>query len=151
MCITAAKPATKNAAQKKPLAAHSVNVPAAPWTAIKAFPNAMLGSKTAEMSIMCTGNYNCVNAPHLQELPQRLGQAHVLVGEEGCRQALLAGAAGAPDAVHVVVDVGGQVEVDYVRHVRDVQAARRHVGRHQDRRPPRAEAPQRLGAWGTRG
>ncbi len=73
---------------------------------------------------------------HLQQLPQGLGQAHVLVREERSREALLAGPPRAADAVHVVIDVGRQVEVDHVRHVRDVEAPRRHVGRDQDRRAP---------------
>jgi len=57
---------------------------------------------------------------------------------------LLARAARAPDAVHVVVDVVGQVEVDDVRDVWDVEAARCHIGRDQDRGAAGTERAQRL-------
>eukprot|EP00951_Prasinocladus_malaysianus_P046897 scaffold648042_cov31-Prasinocladus_malaysianus.AAC.1 len=44
--------------------------------------------------------------------------------------------------MHVVVDVAGQVEVDDVCHVGDVEAAGSHVGGHQHGGPARAEAAQ---------
>lgn len=84
----------------------------------------------------------------LQQLCQRLGHAGVFVREKCRGKALLAGAAGTADAVHIVVDICGQVKVDDVRDVRDVQAARRDIGCHQDWCATRAEAAQRLDAAG---
>lgn len=49
--------------------------------------------------------------------------------DEGDGGARLTGAARTPDAVLVVVDVLGHVVVDDQVHVRQVQAARGHVGR----------------------
>ena len=45
--------------------------------------------------------------------------------------ALAASATRAADAVHVALGRGGHVEVDHVREVIDVDAARRHIGGHQ--------------------
>ena len=42
-----------------------------------------------------------------------------------------AAAAGTADAVHIVFGELGQVEVDHMRDAADVDAARRHIGRHQ--------------------
>ena len=49
------------------------------------------------------------------------------------RRARAAGAARAADAVHVVLDVARHVEVEHVRHARDVEPARRDVGRDHQR------------------
>ena len=57
----------------------------------------------------------------------------LLLGDERVGGALDAGPARAADAVRVRVDVAGHVKVDDVADVRDVEAARRHVRRHQDR------------------
>ena len=38
---------------------------------------------------------------------------------------------GAPNAVDVIFGVVGHVEIDHVRNVFDIQATRRHIGRHQ--------------------
>lgn len=46
--------------------------------------------------------------------------------------------------MHIVVDVGGQVIVDDVGDVRDVQATGSHVSGHQDGGASSPEAPQRL-------
>src|SRR5262245_44353761 len=60
----------------------------------------------------------------LQEERARLvGQADGFAGGAGAR--------GAPDPVHVVLDVLGQVPVDHVAHALDVETARGDVGRHQ--------------------
>jgi hypothetical protein len=72
------------------------------------------------------------------------GQAKVIVSEEGSSQTLLACTAGTTDAVHVIVNVLGQVVVDHVRHVGDVQATRSHVSGHQDAALATAEGTQRL-------
>ncbi len=53
--------------------------------------------------------------------------------------------------MHVVVNVGGQVIVDDVGHVRDVQATGSHVCGHQHRGAPRAEAAQGLHGGGPGG
>ena len=55
-----------------------------------------------------------------------------LARDERDREALLSGATRAADAVHVVLGHVGQVEVDDVVHVGYVDAARQHVGRHED-------------------
>ena len=56
----------------------------------------------------------------------------LLLGDERVGGALDAGPARSADPVRVRVDVAGHVEVDDVADVRDVEAARRHVRRHQD-------------------
>lgn len=43
---------------------------------------------------------------------------------------------------HVVIDVRREVEVDHVRHVRDVEPSRSDVCRNEDRRAARPEALQ---------
>ena len=58
--------------------------------------------------------------------------------------AQVAAATGAPDPVHVLLDVVRQVVVDDVLHVGDVEAARRHRRGDEDGRPPRLEVGQRL-------
>ena len=63
------------------------------------------------------------------------------LGDERDGRAVAADAAGAADAVHVDLGLVGQLVVDDVADVRDVEAARRDVGRH--------EQPAR-GARGTR-
>ena len=60
----------------------------------------------------------------------QVGQA--LFRAEGQSRALLAGPAGAADAVDVVVRFVGQVEVDDVRDTLDVDAPSRDVGGHED-------------------
>ncbi len=84
---------------------------------------------------------------YLEQVDEGLGKVAVLAGaEEGGRDALLAGAARAADAVDVRLDVARQIIIDDVRHVGNVQAARGHVGRHQDRLGSAAELLQRLHA-----
>src|SRR5262249_52105664 len=59
-------------------------------------------------------------------------QEDVLVdADQRHRAALRAGAAGAADAVHVVLGHVGQLEVDDVRQLVDVDAARGDVGGHE--------------------
>ena len=80
-----------------------------------------------------------VDAGHL-EAPDRLAdqpldRRHRLAfvgGRQREGAPALAGAAGAADAVDIVVGVVRHVEIDHDRHVGDVEAARRHVGRHQE-------------------
>ena len=66
-----------------------------------------------------------------------------LHGEEGPGCAGGAGAARAPDAVDVRVDIVRQVVVDHDVNVRDVEAARGHVGRHEQRRRPQRPGKER--------
>ena len=66
----------------------------------------------------------------------------VLLVEEADGLAGVAGAARAADAVHVLVDVGGQVEVDDELDVGDVEAAGGDGGRDQDGLAARAEAAE---------
>ncbi len=80
-------------------------------------------------------------AADLKQVCQRLGKAHVLVAEEGGGQALFARAARAPDAVDIIVNVSGEVKIDDVGDMGDVQATRSHVRRHKDGRAARAKAP----------
>ena len=56
----------------------------------------------------------------------------------------VAGAARPPDAVDVVVDPGGHVILDDMRHIRDVQPPRRDVGGYQHRNLPRLKGCQGL-------
>src|SRR5690606_33527798 len=56
----------------------------------------------------------------------------VLAPHEGQGLAAGAGAAGAADAVHIVLGEARQLEVDHVRDARDIDAARRHVGGDED-------------------
>ena len=80
-----------------------------------------------------------------------LGQTFVLFrAHQRDRRAGGAGAAGAADAVHVVVGRVRQVEVDDVRQLLDVEAARRDVGRDQHADLARLEVVERLHALGLR-
>src|SRR5690606_9824651 len=62
------------------------------------------------------------------------------------RHALAAGPARAADPVHVVLGMGGDVEVEDVAYRRDVEAARGHVGRDEEAKRAVAEAVERLHA-----
>ena len=69
------------------------------------------------------------------------GEQRALLGcDERPRDAARAGARGAPDAVDVELDVLGQVVVDDVRDVLDVDAAGREVGCNQHRELARAQS-----------
>ena len=68
------------------------------------------------------------DAQHLLDVLELLD---VLGRDEGQRAPFLAGAAGAADAVHVVVGLPGHVEVEDVADVGDVEAAGGHVARRQ--------------------
>ena len=68
----------------------------------------------------------------------------ILVVEERDGLTGVAGAARAADAMHVLVDVGGQVEVDDELDVGDVETARRHRRGDQDGPAGAAEGAQRL-------
>src|SRR5690606_36849170 len=59
---------------------------------------------------------------------------------------LAAGPARAADPVHVVLGMGGDVEVEDVAYRRDVEAARGHVGRDEEAKRAVAEAVERLHA-----
>src|SRR5690606_25328828 len=82
-----------------------------------------------------------VGLEHALDLPQ---QAALVGRDQRQRLALQAVAAGAADAVHVVLRHHRQVVVDDQRQARDVQAARGHVGGDQDPRLARLELVQRL-------
>src|SRR5690606_15155758 len=78
-----------------------------------------------------------------------LAAAHLVafrVGRQREGLAITAGAAGAADAVHVVFGLHGQVEVDGVADALHVDAARRHVGGHQDAQLAALQLGQRAGA-----
>lgn len=79
----------------------------------------------------------------LHQLNERAGDAGVFVAEKGGGEASLAGAARAPDTVHVVVDVGGQVVVDDVADVRNVETASGDVCGHEDRSATGPEGAKR--------
>src|SRR5690606_13558812 len=90
-------------------------------------------------------------AGHVLHLDPRLEQALDLPQQRGLvrrhqRQGFAAGAvaAGAADAVHVVLGHHRQVVVDHQRQARDVEAARGHVGGDQDPRLAGLELVQRL-------
>ena len=68
--------------------------------------------------------------------PQQIEVADVLRPDERDRRPGAAGAARSPGPVHVLLGRLGEVEVDDVREVRDVDAARRHVGRHEEPQAP---------------
>src|SRR6476646_5488339 len=75
------------------------------------------------------------------EAAGELGDVRLLLGEdEGDAGAAAAGAAGAADAMHVVLVAVRRVEVDHVRDVVDVEAARSDVGRDERRDLPGLEA-----------
>ena len=56
------------------------------------------------------------------------------------------GAAGAADAMHVVVGMVGHIEIEDVADVRNIEAARRYVGGDEQRHFVLAELFQRRGA-----
>ncbi len=66
----------------------------------------------------------------------------LLLGHEGDGPAELARAARATDAVDVVVRLRRDVEVNHITDARDVDAAREHVGRHEDVGVARAEVAE---------
>ena len=71
--------------------------------------------------------------PHPEDLDERWRDVAIAASlEEGRRKALLPSAPGPADAVHIGVDVRGQIIVDDVGDVLDVQPARGHVSCHQD-------------------
>src|SRR5512138_204781 len=72
--------------------------------------------------------------------------AHLLVVDQRQRRTRGAGAPGAADAVDVVLGDVRQLEVDHLRQLVDIDAARRDVGRHQHAHAAVLEARQRLGA-----
>jgi len=87
--------------------------------------------------------------PHDRLLDHLLQQAHVLlvVGRhEAHGVAGRGGATGAADAVHVVLGVHREVEVDDVRDALDVDAARGDVGRDEHARVSALERVERLDA-----
>src|SRR5438067_9673782 len=71
-------------------------------------------------------------------------QVLLVRGCEARRAAAGLGARGPADAVHVVLRHVGQIEIDDVPDLRDVDAARRDVGRDQDPRASRAKAVERM-------
>ena len=66
-----------------------------------------------------------------------------VVEERGC-EAVVSGAAGTSDAMDVVINVTGEVVVDHMDNVGDVEATRRHVGGDEHRRPPSTEGRERV-------
>mmetsp|Transcript_43735 Transcript_43735/g.71603 ORF Transcript_43735/g.71603 Transcript_43735/m.71603 type:complete len:526 (-) Transcript_43735:254-1831(-) len=100
----------------------------------------ILGERTVELVFLlfhvrtelqqCRRHLSPSLSQHVHELA-RPGLVPLM--EERVRDAALARPAGAPDAVHVVLDGQREAVVDHHLHVRDVQPAGRHVGRDQDR------------------
>ena len=86
-------------------------------------------ARRVQLVVSCTAS----SSTYPEQFRQGLGQALVLVREEGCGNSLLAGTACAANAMHVVIDVGGQVEVDDVHDVRNIQASGSHVCGHKHR------------------
>ena len=74
-----------------------------------------------------------------QSLVDELPAGEVGPVHQGDRNALGAGASGTSDPVHVGLLVVRALVVDDVRDAGDVDSAGRHVGGHQDLRPPLAE------------
>mmetsp|Transcript_41256 Transcript_41256/g.128023 ORF Transcript_41256/g.128023 Transcript_41256/m.128023 type:complete len:763 (-) Transcript_41256:2-2290(-) len=79
----------------------------------------------------------------LEELREVVEDLRVLGRDEGGRQALVARAARAADAVRVVLDGLRHVEVDHLRHALDVQASARHVRGDEDVVPALLEGVHR--------
>eukprot|EP00754_Rhynchopus_humris_P017321 Rhum_TRINITY_DN14551_c9_g1::Rhum_TRINITY_DN14551_c9_g1_i1::g.95883::m.95883 len=79
----------------------------------------------------------------LKEADEGTGVLRVVLTQEGVGVALVARTPRAADAVYVVLHRAREVEVDDARQVADVQAARRHVRRHQHALLRLAEALQR--------
>ena len=73
-------------------------------------------------------------------------QPRVVARDQGHRQARLARAAGAADAMHVVLGVERHVVVEDRGQVDDVEAARGHVGGHQQVHVAALEGVERLQA-----
>jgi len=90
-------------------------------------------------------NHHPGNIPFEQalDIPQQIVFIHA---HQGDRLAFPAGPAGAPDAMHIVLRHMGQFEVDDMRQLVDVQAARGDVGRHQHTHLPQLEVLQGPGA-----
>src|SRR5215470_12029606 len=82
---------------------------------------------------------------------QRLDRGHrfaVGAGDDRDRGAAAAGAAGAADAVHVVIGMEWHVEIEHVAHVRNIEAARRDVRCNQQAHIAFAEGVERGPALG---
>ena len=80
--------------------------------------------------------------------PGDVGNAgHVGGAAQAQRPAFLVGAAGAADAVDVDLGVGRDVDVDDRFELRDVQAARGDIGRHQHRAAAVGELDEHLVAF----
>src|SRR5436190_14786842 len=75
-------------------------------------------------------------AQHLFDVLELL---EILWRDQRQRAALLPRPARAADAVHIVVGLPGHVEVENVAHVGDIEPARRHVARRQERDATLAE------------
>jgi hypothetical protein len=81
---------------------------------------------------------------HLKELRQRLGEVGVTVREEGGSEPFSSGSPCASNAVDIIVNVIGHVEIDDMGNVWDIQPTSGHVAGHQDGGFPGSEAPQSL-------
>ena len=79
-------------------------------------------------------------------LLDRLDEAAIFGCREGEGAALASGAAGAADAVDVILGVDRHVEIEDVRHALDVEAARRDVAGDEEPDLAVLEALERLGA-----
>ena len=76
-----------------------------------------------------------------------VGERFLRLGrDEGNRAALRACAPRAPDAVHVILSLRGQIVVHDVVHLVDIDAAGEHVGCHQDVGRPSCEVLERTAA-----
>ena len=66
-------------------------------------------------------------------------QEHLSAAGEGNADSAASGASRAPDAVHVIFRVVGEIEIEHHLDVVDIDAAGRHIGGHQEAESARAE------------
>lgn len=77
-----------------------------------------------------------------EQIEHAAGQVAVAVVEEGSGQPQVAHTPGTSDSMHVLLNVGGQVKVDHVLHMGNVQPTGRHCSGHQNGRVPGPELLQ---------
>ena len=75
-------------------------------------------------------------------------EEHLSAAGEGNADSAASGAPGAPDAVHVVFRVVGEIEIEHHLDVVDIDAAGRHVGGHQEAESAGAELAHNAVAGG---
>jgi len=119
----------------------STSAPAAlPSPAVRLFPCFVLGRVLSDYLVQRRqgrqhfgGNFLAGQSLDLTE------QVAFVAVAEGDRQALLAHATGASDSMDVGLGLHGEVKVEDVRDVIDIESAGRDIGRYQHSRPSVAE------------